>query len=260
MFKFNSKIGKLLGAVGLIASGWSLSSRSDKDPRCIFTCNDGSSRDELFLATTTENSNKIDNLKPVPTSLSQTFRLPTQTEVKKDSDWVLKLTTEFTNILTRIAVKNGIPGIAVTLSVNGCIIFSNGVGFADLENSVPCSSQSVMRIASISKTLTATALMQLWEKGKIDLDAPIQNYLPDYPNKTFQGEHVNLTTRQLLSHMAGIRDYHDAGGLEYPKEYYVKEHYNDILLSLKLFSEDDLIAKPGKCNLILLTITLSLVN
>lgn len=248
MYKFNSKIGKLLGVAGLIASGWSLSSRSDNDARCVSTCNGGRPKDELLLATTTENSTKIDNLKPVPTSLSQTFRLPTQTEVKKDSDWVSKLTTEFTNILTRTAVKKGIPGIAVTLSVNGCIIFSNGVGFADLENSVPCSSQSVMRIASISKPLTATALMQLWEKGKIDLDAPIQSYLPDYPSKTFQGEPVTITTRQLLSHMAGIRTYHETGGLGYPKEYYVKEHYNDISSSLQLFSEDDLIAKPGKCN------------
>lgn len=85
-------------------------------------------------------------------------------------------------------------------------------------------------------------------KRKIDLDAPIQNYLPDYPSKTFRGEPVTITTLQLLPHMAGVQHYYEASGLEYPKEYYIKEHYNDISLSLKLFVEDDLIAKPGKCN------------
>ncbi len=64
-----------------------------------------------------------------------------------------------------------------------------------------------MRIASISKPLTAVALMQLYQEGKVDLDAPVQDYVPDFPEKTFQGEKVKVTLRHLMSHLAGIRHY-----------------------------------------------------
>ena len=64
-----------------------------------------------------------------------------------------------------------------------------------------------MRIASISKPLTAIALLQLYQKGLVDLDAPIQTYLPEFPSKSFDGEPVDVTVRLLLSHLAGIRHY-----------------------------------------------------
>lgn len=66
-----------------------------------------------------------------------------------------------------------------------------GMGYADLENRVPCSPDTVMRIASISKPLTAAAAARLWEEGKLDLDAPVQKYVPEFPEKTFQGEAVS---------------------------------------------------------------------
>lgn len=65
------------------------------------------------------------------------------------------------------------------------------MGFADLENGVRCSPSTVMRIASISKSLTMTALAKLWEEGKIDLDAPIQKYIPKFPIKTYDGKEVS---------------------------------------------------------------------
>ena len=67
------------------------------------------------------------------------------------------------------------------------------MGYADVENRVPCTPDSVMRIASISKPITMTAVARLWENGKLDLDAPIQKYVPDFPEKTVDGEKVNIT-------------------------------------------------------------------
>lgn len=68
-----------------------------------------------------------------------------------------------------------------------------------------------MRIASISKPLTAVGLLQLYQQHKVDLDVPVQTYLPDFPRKRYQGEEVHVTVRQLLSHLAGIRHYTKQG-------------------------------------------------
>lgn len=83
------------------------------------------------------------------------------------------------------------------------------MGYADLENRVPCSPDTVMRIASISKPLTAAAAARLWEEGKLDLDAPVQKYVPEFPEKTFQGEAVSsgnslLRTSQSLDYWITI--------------------------------------------------------
>lgn len=77
--------------------------------------------------------------------------------------------------------------------VHVCIRFGfTGFGFADLENGVRCSPATVMRIASISKSLTMTAVARLWEDEKLDLDSPIQKYIPNFPTKTYNGEEVSL--------------------------------------------------------------------
>ncbi|KAK2505349.1 hypothetical protein MC885_007589 [Smutsia gigantea] len=80
-------------------------------------------------------------------------------------------------------------------------------GYADVENRVPCKPETVMRIASISKSLTMVALAKLWEAGKLDLDIPVQHYVPEFPEKEYEGEKVSVTTRLLISHLSGIRHY-----------------------------------------------------
>nr|XP_045581253.1 serine beta-lactamase-like protein LACTB, mitochondrial [Procambarus clarkii]XP_045581254.1 serine beta-lactamase-like protein LACTB, mitochondrial [Procambarus clarkii]XP_045581255.1 serine beta-lactamase-like protein LACTB, mitochondrial [Procambarus clarkii]XP_045581256.1 serine beta-lactamase-like protein LACTB, mitochondrial [Procambarus clarkii]XP_045581258.1 serine beta-lactamase-like protein LACTB, mitochondrial [Procambarus clarkii]XP_045581259.1 serine beta-lactamase-like protein len=110
-------------------------------------------------------------------------------------------------LLKRCMEEAGTPGIVVAVSVNGKTVWADGFGFADLENNVRCTSNTVMRIASISKALTMTAVARLWEEGKLDLDAPIQKYIPSFPVKTYHGEEVTITTRHLISHKSGIRNY-----------------------------------------------------
>ena len=69
------------------------------------------------------------------------------------------------------------------MAVDGKIVYSEGFGYADLEERVPIWPTTKFRIGSISKPLTATALMELVEVGKVDLDAPVQKYVPSFPDK-----------------------------------------------------------------------------
>ncbi|XP_068392552.1 serine beta-lactamase-like protein LACTB, mitochondrial isoform X2 [Eschrichtius robustus] len=111
------------------------------------------------------------------------------------------------DLLHRIKDEVGAPGIVVGVSVDGKEVWSEGLGYADVENRVPCKPETVMRIASISKSLTMVAIAKLWEAGKLDLDIPVQHYVPEFPEKEYEGEKVSVTTRLLISHLSGIRHY-----------------------------------------------------
>ena len=141
-------------------------------------------------------------------------------------------------------LKYGVPGAVVAVAVDGKIVWSEGTGLADVENNVPCTEDTLMRIASISKSLTAVAVAKAWQQGKVDLDAPVQKYVPTFPEKSVGGVPVTITLRHLLSHMAGIRHYGSDSEFD-NKEYYVKKHYKAVTDSLKLFSDDQLLSAPG---------------
>ncbi|XP_067445873.1 serine beta-lactamase-like protein LACTB, mitochondrial isoform X2 [Thunnus thynnus] len=114
---------------------------------------------------------------------------------------------ESRDLVERIQAEVGAPGLVVGVSVDGAQIWSEGFGYADLENRVPCRPETVMRIASISKPLTSAAAARLCEEGKLDLDVPVQKYVPEFPQKQFDGQHVTITPRMILSHLSGIRHY-----------------------------------------------------
>jgi len=67
---------------------------------------------------------------------------------------------------------------------------SAGFGYADVENELACRPSTVMRVASLSKPLTAFAVAKLWEDGKLDLDKSIKDYVPEFPEKTYDGKQV----------------------------------------------------------------------
>ena len=89
--------------------------------------------------------------------------------------------------------SNSIPGLSVAVVKAGGLAWTNGYGMADLENFVPARPITVYRLASVSKPITAVAIMQLAERGALHLDAPIQRYVPEYPEKPWP-----ITVRQLL--------------------------------------------------------------
>lgn len=94
-----------------------------------------------------------------------------------------------------------IPGLTVAVAINGEIIWSEGFGYADLEQRVPVTSLTRFRIASVTKLMTAAAVARLHEEGKLDLDAPVQRYVPAFPDKG----HV-ITARLLAGQLGGIRN------------------------------------------------------
>ena len=100
-----------------------------------------------------------------------------------------------------IKIKN-VPSISAGLLQDGRIVWQRTTGFSDLENNIETNKHSVYRIASISKSITAVAILQLWEKGLIGLDKDVRSYLPDFPEKKWK-----FTIRQLLNHTSGIRNY-----------------------------------------------------
>ncbi|XP_049761787.1 serine beta-lactamase-like protein LACTB, mitochondrial isoform X2 [Elephas maximus indicus] len=150
------------------------------------------------------------------------------------------------DLLHRIKDEVGAPGIVVGVSVDGKEIWSEGLGYADVENRVPCKPETVMRIASISKSLTMVALAKLWEAGKLDLDIPVQHYVPEFPEKEYEGEKVSVTTRLLISHLSGIRHYEkDMKKVKEEKAYKALKMMKE---TMEFDQEKQLKEKGGKSN------------
>ncbi len=129
--------------------------------------------------------------------------------------------------------EKGYPGIAIAVSVEGETVWSEGFGYADLEHRVPIWPTSKFRIGSVSKPLTAAAVAQLYEQGRLDLAAPVQQYVPDFPEKRWP-----LTTRHLGGHLGGVRHYRGA-------EFLSSHTYDSVDESLDIFDDDPLLHEPG---------------
>ena len=133
--------------------------------------------------------------------------------------------------------KNRIPGLAIAVVVDGEVQWSREYGLADVENQVPVKPSTMFRSASIGKTMTATAAMQLAEAGKLDLDADIRTYCPAFPAKPW-----TITTRNLLNHTSGIRHY---GGPHDLEEQFSTVHYASPAAAMAPFKDDALLFEPG---------------
>jgi CubicO group peptidase (beta-lactamase class C family) len=95
-------------------------------------------------------------------------------------------------------------GLAVGVVRNGCLECFSGHGLADIASNTPVTQDTVFRIGSVTKTFTAIAVLQLWEQGLVDLDAPANDYLRGYRLIPAKARHRPATVRQLLTHTAGL--------------------------------------------------------
>lgn len=138
-------------------------------------------------------------------------------------------------LLREHLARLGVPGASVAVAVDGKVVWAEGFGQADVENHVAVTPAGKFRIASISKALTAAAVGKLVESGRLDLDAPVQRYVPSFPEKP-QG---TVTTRLLAGHLAGVRHYR---GLEFQSAV----HYDDVVDALSIFEDDSLLTPPGE--------------
>lgn len=137
-------------------------------------------------------------------------------------------------IVNRLMERHGIPAVSVAVARQHELIYSKAFGLADVEHSVPASVTTRFRTASIAKSMTATVILALAEDGKLNLDAPVQTYVPEYPQKRWP-----VTSRQLLGHLGGIRHYKS------PDEASSTEHFFSLKSALSTFANDPLVHEPG---------------
>ena len=138
-----------------------------------------------------------------------------------------------TNIIAREMAIQHIPGLSIAISIDTTIVWGNAYGMSDIENSVPMTTNTKLRSASIGKPMTATAIMQLYQKGVINLNDSIQKYYPLFPTKRWP-----ISIYQLLTHQSGIRPYQD-------EEVINHRHYKNVCEALTIFENDTLLFKPG---------------
>ena len=162
--------------------------------------------------------------------IAGTAQTQTKDGIRGESDWK----TAAREKVGRWMHDHRIPGAAIAASVNGRTIWSEGFGFADLEQHVPVHPERTrFRIASISKPLTSTGLARLIEQGKIHPDSSIAHYLPWFPKKKYRP-----TVRQVAGHTGGIRHYRGM-------ENFSQTRYPDVRSGVKIFEDDSLLYKPG---------------
>ena len=125
------------------------------------------------------------------------------------------------------------PGVSVAIGIDGEVVWAEGFGWADIEQGVPVRTTSKFRIGSVSKPMTAALLGLVYEAGQVDLDAPVQTYVPAFPEKEY-----HISTRQLAGHLSGIRHYRGA-------EFLSAVHYDNVTDGLVIFADDRLEFEPG---------------
>ena len=160
-----------------------------------------------------------------PISLAQDTQLPTSTQ------------SSIERAVTAFMTKVNAPGLSVAVSDGPTVRWANGYGLADIEQFVPAKAETVYRLASVSKPITAVAVMQLIERGRLSLDDPVSKWLPDAPSAWRP-----ITVEQLLTHQSGIRHYtaaEDESGNASVK------HYVSLREALAIFSGDPLLHPPG---------------
>ncbi len=136
-------------------------------------------------------------------------------------------------LVTAVMEESGTPGMSVAVGIDGAIVWAEGFGYADVENRVPVWEETKFRIGSVSKPLTAAAVGLLVEQGKLDLDAPVQQYVPTFPEKRWP-----ITTRRVAGHLAGIRHYDG-------DEFLSAVRYETVVQGLEIFRDDTLLFEPG---------------
>ena len=143
--------------------------------------------------------------------------------------------TKADSIINSAIEKNDFLGISTGVYSENCGNWLSTAGFLNKRNQKKTNQFSQFRIASISKPMTAVAILQLYEKGIIDLDKPIQNYLPEFPKK----EKGDITVRQLLNHTSGVSNYKS----DFESVHFT--HYPNSIKALDEFKDRELDFEPG---------------
>ncbi len=139
-----------------------------------------------------------------PALFDTTYQVP----VFKDPERMKKIEATFPiieNLYKEYAEKNHYPGLVFGLVVDDRLVFSGGTGYSDVENKIPVNNKSMFRIASMTKSFTALAILKLRDEGKLDLDDPVELYIPEMNGiKYLTTDAPLITIEHLLTHTEGF--------------------------------------------------------
>lgn len=125
-----------------------------------------------------------------------------------------------------------LPGLSIAIRKKNELIFAEGFGYADLDKKIPVTTNTQFRAASTSKVITVTGLAKMMQDQIIDIDAPVQKYVPDYPMKEYP-----ITIRQLAGNTSGTPHYSETDKLK-------NRYYSSTKDALTVFSHHKLLFKP----------------
>src|SRR6187431_1367119 len=143
--------------------------------------------------------------------------------------------TQAVNWLNAVYQENNIPSLSAAVGVNGKLVWSGVIGYADLDKELLADTESLYRIGSVSKAITASAVMRMSEKGLIDINAPFKQYVND-----FSAGKTEYTIKQLLTHQAGIRHYNQSFA-----ELFNDKEYASTREAAAIVENDPLLFSPG---------------
>ena len=134
-----------------------------------------------------------------------------------------------------LVVDGNLPGLSVAVAVDGEIVWAEGFGWSDVEKSAPLTPITRFRLGALSKPLTAVAAALLHDQGRLDLDAPVQRYVPAYPRKQW-----TVTTRQLMGDVAGVHRIRGDNNDAMPVS-----HCESVDDAVAMLVDDPLLFEPG---------------
>ena len=150
------------------------------------------------------------------------------------------LAAEFDRRILEQMRRQNLAGLSAAFVVDGRVVDVRSYGWQDVAKAIPATGASTYRWASISKPMTAIAALQLFERGELDLDADVRDYVPEFPAKPHP-----ITSRQLLCHQGGIVHYTNGPVIRTVRSYDVPHPFADRVLALDMFKESPLVCEPG---------------
>lgn len=139
--------------------------------------------------------------------------------------------------------SHGVPGVTAAVAIDGELVWTAGAGWADVDTETPATPETVFRIGSTSKAMTATVIARLVDQGVLDPDGTVGEYFPDAPNEDW----FEIELDQLLSHTAGFPGYENNS--DWPDAYEtlrMKRQYETVEESLGLVDDARLLSEPGE--------------
>ena len=134
-----------------------------------------------------------------------------------------------------LVAGDNLPGLSVAVAVDGEIVWAEGFGWANVDRRTPLTPLTRFRLGALSKPLTAAAVALLHDRGRLDLDAPVQRYVPAYPDKRW-----TVTTRQLMGDVAGVHRIRGDNNDAMPDR-----HCGSLDEAVVMLADDPLLFEPG---------------